>query len=75
MRLKLVADAFQKVRDAELEVACGWSWGVGGKYWLFFNVGTWFIHTDLMSMYQWSFVLMMYGVLIQRCFLRVVSPT
>lgn len=68
-RLKLAADALQKVRDAEPEVDCGWSWGVGGKYWLFPEVGTWFIHTNMMPMYQWSF----YGVLTRGCFLRVVS--
>lgn len=56
MRLNLAADALQKVRDAEPEVDCGWSLGAEGKYWLFSEVGTWFIHTNMMLMYQLEFL-------------------
>lgn len=48
MSLKLAADGFQKVRDAEPEVGCGWSWGAVElrECTGFFQCGDWFIHTN-----------------------------
>lgn len=52
--IKLVPDDFRKARDVEPEVDLV---GVGElrEGLAFFSVGTWCIHTNLTSMYLWSF--------------------